>query len=699
MKRDQIIHRIALLFLLLLVILTSCGGGSGGGGESLIPGPPFIAAELDSFPTGSVPSSFLPSGFNSNADVIVQDDNSGAPITDATVIINGVTLTYNATNQDYEGNLEVDPGASVNLSVTAGGNTYTATGTQFTSYPTITAPVSDAPCPASIANNVIWSGGTPTTNSQYDLGVLDASNGQLIWPSNNVVQPVPIGTTSYSIPGNSLTTGNSLVIVDIDTTVSISGAAFGSLFYISGLNYVPITVTNAALTSIAVTPINPVIGQGASQQFTAVGTFSDGSTVDLTDEVAWTSSDITTATINSGGLAYGAGVRSVIITATLGSKSDFTTLTVTPPVVVSIAMSPTNPIIPIGTPQQMTATGTFTDTTIQNVTTSVIWSSSNTGVASISNTAGSNGLLTSKASGTTTITATSGNVIGSTTLAVTGSTWSPRVSGTTYDLHGITWSGTTLVAVGGIGYNKSGQYVIITSPDGITWTLRSPSALSQLNDVAWSGSQFVSIGPTDILTSPDGVSWTNQPHGYIYQNAIAWSGSKFVTVGSGGYDLSSTDGITWLVDISLNNYVLNDLTWSGAQFVAVGQSGAIVTSPNGVSWTLQNLGSTFTLNGIACSGSLCSAVGASGIILTSPDGITWTGQDSGSTNDLNAIIWSGNEFIAVGTHGTILTSPDGQTWSSQGWGPGTYGPNFRDVTWTGSEYVVVGYGGIIFTSQ
>ena len=102
--------------------------------------------------------------------------------------MNGVALTYNATNQDYEGNLLVAPGASVTLSVTLGGNTYTASGTQVTSYPTITAPVSGATWTASMDNTVIWSGGTPTTNAQYDLGVLDAGNGQLVWPSNNFIK-------------------------------------------------------------------------------------------------------------------------------------------------------------------------------------------------------------------------------------------------------------------------------------------------------------------------------------------------------------------------------------------------------------------------------------------------------------------------------------------------------------------------------
>src|SRR5262249_41875319 len=44
------------------------------------------------------------------------------------------------------------------------------------------------------------------------------------------------------------------------------------------------------MKSIKVTPDNPTMAGGGQQQFTATGTFSDGSTKDITDRVAWTSS-------------------------------------------------------------------------------------------------------------------------------------------------------------------------------------------------------------------------------------------------------------------------------------------------------------------------------------------------------------------------------------------------------------------------
>lgn len=92
----------------------------------------------------------------------------------------------------------------------------------------------------------------------------------------------------------------------------------------------------------------------------------------------------------------------------------------TPRTLVSIAVTPANPGIALGTTQQFSATGTFSDNTTQDLTISATWSSSVTSVATISNAAGSNGMATSVGTGTTTIMAVSGGRSGSTTLTVTG---------------------------------------------------------------------------------------------------------------------------------------------------------------------------------------------------------------------------------------------------------------------------------------
>src|SRR5260370_11746062 len=58
-----------------------------------------------------------------------------------------------------------------------------------------------------------------------------------------------------------------------------------------------------ALSTLRVTPSNARLPEGSQQQFTATGTFSDGSAQDLTKTVRWSSSDNSIVTIDSAGLA------------------------------------------------------------------------------------------------------------------------------------------------------------------------------------------------------------------------------------------------------------------------------------------------------------------------------------------------------------------------------------------------------------
>ena len=97
-----------------------------------------------------------------------------------------------------------------------------------------------------------------------------------------------------------------------------------------------LTVTPAALTSIAVTPANPSVANGLTQQFTATGTYTDGSTAVLTNLVTWASATPSVATISSTGLAQSLATGTTNITAALGSvTSPIDILTVTALLVVT----------------------------------------------------------------------------------------------------------------------------------------------------------------------------------------------------------------------------------------------------------------------------------------------------------------------------------------------------------------------------
>jgi len=179
------------------------------------------------------------------------------------------------------------------------------------------------------------------------------------------------------------------------------------------------------IASIAVTPANPSVAKGHQQQFVATATYTDNSQSVVTNQVTWTSSNTSVATVGGSGLASTLATGTTTIRATDPATSVYgeTTLTVTPAVLDSIAVTPPDATILTGGTQQFTATGTYSDSSSQDLTSSASWSSSNTSVATIN----SSGLATGVAQGTSTITATDtgSGVFGSTSLTVKDATPPP----------------------------------------------------------------------------------------------------------------------------------------------------------------------------------------------------------------------------------------------------------------------------------
>ena len=112
------------------------------------------------------------------------------------------------------------------------------------------------------------------------------------------------------------------------------------------------------LTSIAVTPTNPTIVTGGAQQFTATGTYSDGSTQNITNQVSWNSSTSAVATINASGLASGVSAGSTTISATQSGVTGLTTLTVqTAPLTITTGSPLPNGTVNAGYSTTLAASG------------------------------------------------------------------------------------------------------------------------------------------------------------------------------------------------------------------------------------------------------------------------------------------------------------------------------------------------------
>ncbi|MBI5364734.1 MAG: Ig-like domain-containing protein, partial [Planctomycetes bacterium] len=187
-----------------------------------------------------------------------------------------------------------------------------------------------------------------------------------------------------------------------------------------------IEVTAATLDSIDVTPSHPAAALGTLQAFTATGTYTDGTTQELTTAATWSTSSSAIATVSNAGGSHGlattVAVGTATITAALGGVSGSTTFTVSAADLVEIAVSPDVASIAKGTTLAFSALALFTDGTRQILTDQVTWSSSDDGVAAVSNAAASRGLVTGVEVGSVTLTASFAGASDSAAIEVTAAT-------------------------------------------------------------------------------------------------------------------------------------------------------------------------------------------------------------------------------------------------------------------------------------
>jgi hypothetical protein len=195
----------------------------------------------------------------------------------------------------------------------------------------------------------------------------------------------PVTTTASWTSGTAgatvgLHTGLATGIAASGTPVVIT-ATFGGKTATAAL-----TVTNATLVSIAVTPATASIPVYGTQQFVATGTYSDTTTALVTTTASWTTDTSGNATVGlHTGIAAGVAASGtpVVITATLSGKTATAAVTVTSATLTSIAITPASAVIAVGGTQQFVATGTFSGPTTSPVTTTANWTVDASGNATI----------------------------------------------------------------------------------------------------------------------------------------------------------------------------------------------------------------------------------------------------------------------------------------------------------------------------
>ncbi len=181
-----------------------------------------------------------------------------------------------------------------------------------------------------------------------------------------------------------------------------------------------LTVTNANLVSLAVTPANSTVPLASSHQFVATGSFDDGTTQNVSATATWISASPAIARVTSVGLVTGLGLGNADITAGVGAVSDTTAATVDASSVSNVSIVPVAKIAN-NTSTQIRAVATFTDGSSLEVTSTpgIAWSSSNAAVATVT---ANSGLVSATGPGSASISAKLGSASGKTTLTVSDAT-------------------------------------------------------------------------------------------------------------------------------------------------------------------------------------------------------------------------------------------------------------------------------------
>jgi uncharacterized protein YjdB len=286
----------ASLVLALILVLTACSGGGGGSSTTNTPS----TASLISI-TVTPTSPTIPKGVSKQFSAVgFYSDNTSHDIT--TSVSWDSSDSSKATVDTFGRATGVAAGTST---ITASQGAINGTATLTITSATLVS-MTVTPASPSIAKG---------TSQQFSVigifsdNTLQDLTGQVTWSSSD--------SAKATIGNNGIATG----VAAGSTTISATSGSTSATATLS--------VTNATLLSLAVTPVNPAAVAGATQQFTAMGTFSDGTAQDLSTQVAWTSSDTSKATINTSGLATAVAEGTSTITAKSGNSTASAGLTVT----------------------------------------------------------------------------------------------------------------------------------------------------------------------------------------------------------------------------------------------------------------------------------------------------------------------------------------------------------------------------------
>ena len=530
---------LILLCVIFAGVLAGCGGGSGG---NVGPPPP---PTLVSIAVATTTPSIAPTTTAQFTATGKFSDNSTQNLTTSVSWTSSSPAV--ATISNTSGTKGVATGVSGGATtITASSGSVSGTGTLNVSSATL--------------NSLTV---TPTSPS-IDVGTQQQFTATGNFSDGTEQDISNLATWSSSATNVAGVTSNSGLATGKNQGTTTITATFGS-----ASAHATLTVTLANLVSIGVKPEAATIAKQTTQQFTVTGTFSDGSTRNLTNQVtSWTSSATAVATVAPSGLVSGLTPGSATITANVGSVSDSTLLTVSNATLSSIAVAPSGASLQPNAKLNFTAVGTFSDSSTQNLTGQVTWSSDNTAAATVSNLSGTKGVVKGVAAGTANIIAAMLGVTGSSPVIVTSAVLTSIKVSTT---------GAPFTAPAGqVQYMATGTYSDGSTQNlttAVTWISSNPAVATITQNGLATGQ---GAGSTTITATQNSVVGTTE---------LAVTASKLVSVSvtspNSSSKLASQTSVQLKATGTFEDGTTQDFTDS-ATWTSSDATVATVSSTNGV---------------------------------------------------------------------------------------------------------------------
>ncbi|WP_197035583.1 S-layer homology domain-containing protein [Paenibacillus sp. UNC451MF] len=357
--------------------------------------------------------------------------------------------------------------------------------------------------------------------------------------------------TTISIPDPATTSWQTTGLTDSTTyywrveSINSNGSSISGT---SSFTY-DATLPVITMTGLSLTPSSLSIAEGASAATVATATYSDDSSFDVTNELAWTFSHSNIASIHNG-VVSGIHAGTTVATATYGDFSAQLSITVTP-VMTGLTLTPSSLSILERASATTVATATYSNASTYDVTNELVWTFSRSNIASIDN-----GIVSGIHAGTTVATATYGGQSAQLNITVTPVAVSlPYMTGLRVTPSSLTVpEGASATTVATATYSDASTFIVTND---LVWTFSNPGIASVRNGIVAGIHAGTTVATATYGEYTAQLNITVTP---VMTGLTLTPDSLFIVAGG-----SATTEATAAYSDARNLVVTNDLIWTFSQ--------------------------------------------------------------------------------------------------------------------------------------